>query len=289
MDPGGIMQGGTTQNIGRLIRDCVELNEAGKEVKFCEQELRRLQNQLQLAQSNEQFIGQLDKAKRELHNAEQMRGMTKYSQLKAEIDSTKQKLEEDGGKLQEMETKYANLEKRRAQLQKQSDDAENHRGKQMREITTRIQKTGKELEALRKRHEDRKEFFEKIEVELNSKMAFLTDCQNDIDEATASVQEHEKKLADAHRELTEFQEEFNKVQEEFNEAVAKSNEWHEEAKQIQDKIKALDKRKESSELNKMKRNNQRTQHQDYVQRKQISIGSTLNIPIHFKKTTKHLL
>ncbi len=139
----------------------------------------------------------------------------------------------------------------------------------MKETANRIKKFEKELETVTSKFEARKKYFSDIEIELTSKMEFLNGCQKDIDEAAAGVQECQAKIENAQKQLSAFMEQFEEFQKAYDDAVAESNEWFEEARQIQDQIKALDKRKETSELSKMKRNNQRTNHQELVQGKSV--------------------
>ncbi len=98
VDPGGIMQGGTRNNMGAVIRDCASLYEAVNEVREMGHAIAMMNQQLQTAQANEQFIQQLEKTKRELHHIDEMRKLTKYSQIKEEIETLDRELPEVNGK-----------------------------------------------------------------------------------------------------------------------------------------------------------------------------------------------
>ncbi|ODN04566.1 Structural maintenance of chromosomes protein 2 [Orchesella cincta] len=193
-----------------------------------------------------------------------MKKLTKYSQLKEEFDTTKAKLQEEGAQLQEIETRYKNYEKERSQLQKKADQVENLRDKNIRDNENLIKKWEKALETATKKYEARQKDFNEIEMDLKSKQAFIDEYQKDIDDAIAAVKECEKNLAEAEEEVQKFMEHYNKVEHEYNNADAERSKWFEEAKGIQDQIKALDEKKEAAEINKMKRNNVRQQCQDHV-------------------------
>lgn len=251
------MQGGTRTNLGRTIKDCVKLFEASQELNRLSLDISSLSKQLELAKANEAFIEQLEKAKRELHNADQMRKLTKYSQIKEEIDSLKARLQEDSGNHQKNEERLKSLEKEKSLLQKKVDQVENLREKNLRDNMARQKKWEKELDNATKKYEARQKHFNEIDMDLKAKEDYLNGCQKDIDDAIAAVHDCEKKLAAAQEEVRAFREHFAKFEEAYNDAVSESNEWHAEAKHVQDQIKKLGTHKENCELNKMKRNNQR--------------------------------
>lgn len=264
VDPGGIMQGGSRNNLGETIRDCANLYNINEELRKLTHDVNALTQKLEVAKSQENFIQQLEKAKRELHNADQMRKLTKYSQLKQEIEAIIEGQQQVGAELQELEVKFKGLEKERLQYQKKADQAENLREKNIRDNANLIRKWEKALDAATKKYEARQKHFNEIDMDLRSKQDFLNGCQKDIDDAIAVVGDCEQKLGKAQKAVEAFQEHFAGFQDAYDEAVAESNEWFEEAKQIQDKIKALDAKKEAAEINKMKRNNQRDTFQKEV-------------------------
>ncbi|CAL8123787.1 unnamed protein product [Orchesella dallaii] len=264
VDPGGIMKGGSRNDIGVIIKDCVELGRINEVLQQLNAQIQDLTRKVDTAKSNEGIIEGIERAKRDLHNADQMRKLTKFSQLKDEFDTMKTKLQEEGAQLQELECRLKNFEKERAQLQKKADQVESLREKNLRDNANLIKKWEKALETATKKYEARQKDFSEIEMDLKSKAAFIDGYQKDIDDAIAFVKECEEKLAQAEEELRKFKTHYEVIEQAFVAADAERSEWFEEAKQIQDQIKKLDERKEAAEINKMKRNNIRKQCQDSV-------------------------
>ena len=79
----------------------------------------------------------------------------------------------------------------------------------------------------------------------------------DIDTAKTELEECKKELDKVKKEYDTYLEKFRKVEAVYEDAVAEGQQWNDEFNQLEEEIRRLDRKIHETEVQKLKRNNQR--------------------------------
>ena len=79
----------------------------------------------------------------------------------------------------------------------------------------------------------------------------------DIDTAKTELDECKKELDKVKKEYDTYLEKFRKVEAVYEDAVAEGQQWNDEFNQLEEEIRRLDRKVHETEVQKLKRNNQR--------------------------------
>jgi len=263
-DPGGTMHGGTRRNLGQLLEQCESLRVICGEMKQIHQSVANLQQQLEAVKSNQDFMKQLESAKRDLQNAEETRKLTSYSIIQKEIEELRAKLASDGETLKVSKKQLEELEKEKKKWTTKVGQIEQLREKGKKDIAAQIAKWEKALAEANKKYAAKQKQFEGVGVDMKSLEALVNDCEKAVSEAEAEIKEAEEKAKRVSEDVDKAKAIFDEKAETHKKLVEESMEWSSEYNQLEEDIRNFNNYIHKIELDKIKRGNAKDKYESFV-------------------------